>query len=113
MHPAHSCILSHSYILADEDTKEAIIIDPVLEQVERDLQHVERMGWKLTLAFNTHCHADHITGTGALKAKAHPELSHLKRPRHNHHSSWPLADKSPKEVPWYRFCLHMNDTPKQ
>ena len=69
MHPAHSCILSHSYILADEDTKEAIIIDPVLEQVERDLQHVERMGWKLTLAFNTHCHADHITGSGAIKQK--------------------------------------------
>jgi len=58
-----------TYILADEASKEAIIIDPVLEQVERDLAEVEKLGCKLTLALNTHCHADHITGTGSLKAK--------------------------------------------
>lgn len=57
-----------TYILADpHGTKEAIIIDPVLENVERDVALIERLGCELTLALNTHCHADHITGTGALK----------------------------------------------
>ena len=58
-----------TYALADTATKEAIIIDPVLAQVDRDLAEVEKLGCKLTIALNTHCHADHITGTGALKAK--------------------------------------------
>jgi len=58
-----------TYILADEATKEAVIIDPVIEQVDRDLAEVEKLGCKLVLALNTHAHADHITGTGVLKKK--------------------------------------------
>jgi sulfur dioxygenase len=58
-----------TYILTDEATKEAIIIDPVIEQVDRDLAEVEKLGCKLVLALNTHAHADHITGTGLLKKK--------------------------------------------
>ena len=49
-------------------SKEAIIIDPVLEQLDRDLAMVRALGCELTLAFNTHCHADHITATGKMKA---------------------------------------------
>lgn len=60
---------TYTYILGDEASGEAIIIDPVLEHVERDLAHVAKRGLKLTLALNTHCHADHITGTGALKKR--------------------------------------------
>ncbi len=56
-----------TYILADSDTKEAIIIDPVYEQVERDLKVVEELGLNVLYAVNTHCHADHVTGTGKLK----------------------------------------------
>lgn len=41
----------------------------MLECVERDLAAVAALGCKLTLALNTHCHADHITGSGALKAR--------------------------------------------
>lgn len=58
-----------TYILADAESMEAVIIDPVLEQVDRDLAEVSRLGLTLTLAFNTHCHADHITGTGELKKR--------------------------------------------
>jgi len=58
-----------TYVLADKESKEAIIVDPVLEQVDHYLAEVERLGCRLTLALNTHCHADHITGTGALKAQ--------------------------------------------
>uniref|UniRef100_A0A7S2GQ89 persulfide dioxygenase n=1 Tax=Haptolina brevifila TaxID=156173 RepID=A0A7S2GQ89_9EUKA len=58
-----------TYILADEATREAIIIDPCIEHVDRDLAEVEKLGCKLVLALNTHAHADHITGTGLLKKK--------------------------------------------
>lgn len=56
-----------TYFLSDKRTKEAIVIDPVLEQAERDTSFVEKTGLHLRYAVNTHCHADHITGTGALK----------------------------------------------
>jgi len=58
-----------TYILTDPESKEAIIIDPVLEQVDRDLTVIKQLGCKLVLALNTHAHADHITGSGLLKAK--------------------------------------------
>ena len=55
--------------LWDETTKEALLIDPVLEQVERDLAAAARLGLTLVGAVNTHCHADHVTSTGALKRR--------------------------------------------
>ncbi|XP_073703361.1 persulfide dioxygenase ETHE1, mitochondrial isoform X1 [Garra rufa] len=60
---------TYTYLLADTDTKEAVLIDPVLETVDRDLKLIEELGLKLKVALNTHCHADHITGTGLLKKK--------------------------------------------
>eukprot|EP00752_Nemacystus_decipiens_P013829 g12278.t1 len=56
-----------TYILADADSKEAILIDPVDVTAERDAEMVTQMGLKPTLLLNTHVHADHITGTGKLK----------------------------------------------
>uniref|UniRef100_A0A7S4N959 persulfide dioxygenase n=1 Tax=Prymnesium polylepis TaxID=72548 RepID=A0A7S4N959_9EUKA len=58
---------TYTYIVGDAASKECIIIDPVLEQVEHDLKMIDALGLTLTLALNTHCHADHITGTGAIK----------------------------------------------
>lgn len=60
---------TYTYILGDPVTKEAIIIDPVLEQVDRDLAVLDQLDLTLRYALNTHCHADHITGTGALKKR--------------------------------------------
>ena len=59
---------TYTYILADE-SGQALIIDPVLEHVDRDLGAVSAAGLNLALALNTHCHADHITGTGELKRR--------------------------------------------
>ncbi|XP_063055327.1 persulfide dioxygenase ETHE1, mitochondrial [Engraulis encrasicolus] len=60
---------TYTYLLADPDSKDAVLIDPVLETVDRDIKLIDELGLKLTVAVNTHCHADHITGTGLLKKK--------------------------------------------
>uniref|UniRef100_A0A2M4BUN5 Persulfide dioxygenase ETHE1, mitochondrial n=1 Tax=Anopheles marajoara TaxID=58244 RepID=A0A2M4BUN5_9DIPT len=58
---------TYSYLLADIVSKEAILIDPVLEQAKRDAKLIEELGFTLKFALNTHMHADHVTGTGYLK----------------------------------------------
>ncbi|XP_039220295.1 persulfide dioxygenase ETHE1, mitochondrial [Crotalus tigris] len=58
---------TYTYLLADMKTKEAILIDPVLETAKRDSTLVKQLGLNLLYAVNTHCHADHISGTGLLK----------------------------------------------
>lgn len=58
---------TYTYLLADEETKEAILIDPVLETMDRDLKLIKELGLDLKVAVNTHCHADHITSTGLMK----------------------------------------------
>jgi sulfur dioxygenase len=56
-----------TYLLADAATKEAVLIDPVLETVDRDVAVLRDLDLNLLYALNTHCHADHITGTFKLK----------------------------------------------
>jgi sulfur dioxygenase len=58
---------TYTYLIADENTKAAILIDPVYEEVERDLQLINKLGLILNYCFETHIHADHITGTGKLR----------------------------------------------
>lgn len=59
---------TYTYLIADDLTsKEAILVDPVLEQVERDLKLVQELGLTLRYCLETHIHADHITGTGKLR----------------------------------------------
>ncbi|XP_028985580.1 persulfide dioxygenase ETHE1, mitochondrial [Betta splendens] len=58
---------TYTYLLADAQTKEAVLIDPVLETIDRDLKLIEELGLDLKVAVNTHCHADHITSTGLMK----------------------------------------------
>jgi sulfur dioxygenase len=60
---------TYTYLIADLDSKEAVLVDPVLEQVDRDLQLMEELGLKLRYCLETHIHADHITGTGKLREK--------------------------------------------
>ncbi len=58
---------SYTYLLASRRGGEALIIDPVLERVERYLQLLEELDLKLVKALDTHVHADHVTGMGALR----------------------------------------------
>jgi sulfur dioxygenase len=62
---------TYSYLLASRRGGEALIIDPVLEKVDRYLQLVQELDLKLVKAVDTHLHADHITGLGALRDKTH------------------------------------------
>ncbi|MCX7593833.1 MAG: MBL fold metallo-hydrolase [Fischerella sp.] len=59
---------TYTYLIADPNTKEAILVDPVLEQVERDLKLLKELGLTLRYCLETHIHADHITGTDKLRA---------------------------------------------
>ncbi len=60
---------TYTYLVWDPETKDAALIDPVKEQVERDLQLVADKGLKLNYILDTHVHADHVTGAGDLRAK--------------------------------------------
>jgi glyoxylase-like metal-dependent hydrolase (beta-lactamase superfamily II)/rhodanese-related sulfurtransferase len=62
---------TYSYLLASRRGGEAMIIDPVLEKVDRYLQLVNELDLKLVKAVDTHLHADHITGLGALRDRTH------------------------------------------
>jgi sulfur dioxygenase len=57
---------TYTYVLFDADTREALIIDPVDTQLERDLATLRDYGLKLVWTLETHAHADHITSAGLL-----------------------------------------------
>ena len=57
---------TYTYVLFDEITREALIIDPVDEQIERDLAALRQYGLNLLWTVETHAHADHITSAGLL-----------------------------------------------
>jgi len=58
---------TYSYLLADEETRQAILIDPVLEHLERDVGLIADLGLTLTYVLDTHVHADHVTAAGSLR----------------------------------------------
>src|SRR5271169_3961195 len=62
---------TYTYLLASRHGGEALIIDPVLERVDRYLQLVRELDLKLVKAVDTHLHADHVTGLGALRDRTH------------------------------------------
>jgi glyoxylase-like metal-dependent hydrolase (beta-lactamase superfamily II)/rhodanese-related sulfurtransferase len=57
---------TYTYLLADETTRDAIIIDPVLTQIERDIGLIQELELHLRYALDTHVHADHVTALGSL-----------------------------------------------
>ncbi|CDX35991.1 Beta-lactamase domain-containing protein [Mesorhizobium sp. SOD10] len=60
---------TYSYLLASRRGGEALIIDPVVDKVDRYLQLVRELDLRLVKAVDTHLHADHITGLGVLRDK--------------------------------------------
>ena len=60
---------TYTYLLGDAATHEAVLIDPVFEQVRRDGALIEELGLKLTHTLDTHVHADHVTGAWLMKQR--------------------------------------------
>jgi hypothetical protein len=58
---------TYTYLIASRHGGEALIIDPVLEKVDRYLQLIHELDLRLIKAVDTHLHADHVTGLGALR----------------------------------------------
>src|ERR1700730_10920318 len=62
---------TYSYLLASRAGGEALILDPVLEKVDRYCQLLRELDLRLVKAVDTHLHADHITGLGELRDRTH------------------------------------------
>lgn len=58
---------TYTYLLATGSGREAVIIDPVKEQVPQYLQAIRELDLRLVRAIDTHTHADHVTGLGDLR----------------------------------------------
>lgn len=61
---------TYTYLLGDSDTREAILIDPTVENAEKDLSIICDLGLTLVCTLETHVHADHLTGARKLKQLA-------------------------------------------
>lgn len=64
-----------TYLLGCEETGQAILIDPVLDTVERDLQAINDLGMTLKATLETHVHADHLTGAKRLKKRTDCQIA--------------------------------------
>jgi glyoxylase-like metal-dependent hydrolase (beta-lactamase superfamily II) len=60
---------TYTYLLADRQSGEAALIDPVRDQIERDLKLVAELGLQLRWVLETHVHADHVTAAGLLRER--------------------------------------------
>ena len=69
---------TYTYLIADDNSREAVIIDPVFEQAIRDLALIRELDLRLLYAVDTHCHADHVTGAWILKEKTRCQICQVK-----------------------------------
>lgn len=66
---------TYTYLLGCEQTGQAILIDPVIATMDRDLTELQRLGLTLAYSVDTHVHADHITGALELKKKTGSKIA--------------------------------------
>jgi glyoxylase-like metal-dependent hydrolase (beta-lactamase superfamily II) len=60
---------TYTYLIADREAGVAALVDPVLEQIDRDLALLDELGLRLELVLETHVHADHVTAAGQLRER--------------------------------------------
>ncbi|HSG64346.1 MAG TPA: MBL fold metallo-hydrolase, partial [Gammaproteobacteria bacterium] len=60
---------TYTYLLADAQSRQAVLIDSVFEQARRDAALIEELGLELLYTLETHVHADHVTGAWLAKQR--------------------------------------------
>src|SRR5215471_14287552 len=60
---------TYTYLLGDRPSGQAVLVDPVFEQVRRDVALLGELGLNLVATLETHVHADHVTGAWLLKRR--------------------------------------------
>lgn len=73
---------TYTYLIGCEQSGQALLIDPVIDTVERDLQALKDLGLTLATTLETHVHADHLTGARRLRQRtgcriAYPKMLEL------------------------------------
>ncbi len=66
---------TYTYLLGCEKTGEAVLVDPVIATLDRDLKEISRLGLKLAYSLDTHIHADHITAALELKKRVGSKIA--------------------------------------
>ncbi len=66
---------TYTYLLAHRESGEALLIDPVYEQVRRDSALLDELGLRLCYSLETHVHADHVTGAWMLKTRTGSQMA--------------------------------------
>src|SRR5690606_26348579 len=66
---------TYTYLIASEETGEAILIDPVLPTWQRDLEVINSLNLHLTMTVETHIHADHVTSAKLLKREVGSKIA--------------------------------------
>lgn len=66
---------TYTYLLGCEETGQAVLIDPVISSMERDLAEINKLGLRLAYSLDTHIHADHITAALELKKKVGSQIA--------------------------------------
>ena len=72
---------TYTYLLADPDSKDGVIIDSVLEHFNRDFSIIQDLGINLKWILETHVHADHVTGASSLRDKTWAKVGFGKETR--------------------------------
>ncbi len=62
---------TYTYLLGCEETGQAVLVDPVINAMDRDMQVLQELGLRLAYTLDTHIHADHITSALEFRPYRH------------------------------------------
>lgn len=91
---------TYTYLLADESSREAVLIDSVYEQYERDLSLIQELELTLQACLETHCHADHVTAAWLMKLATGCQIAA------SEHSGIDPLDRALSDGEVFRFGSH-------